>query len=237
MNDSRALLDEQMAYYRARAPEYDAWWLREGRYDHGPADNAAWHREGAEVEAALNAFLDVRKPRRALELACGTGLFTRHVAPRVETLTALDASPEVLALNCSRLRAAGVANVRHAEADLFAWEPDGHYDLVFMSFWLSHVPVERMAPFWSMVAAALAPGGCAYVIDSAHELASGAVDHPPPDAHSGVVSRKLDDGSTYRIVKVFWTPAALAERLAPLGFRAGLAQTARYFIHGPVYAA
>jgi demethylmenaquinone methyltransferase/2-methoxy-6-polyprenyl-1,4-benzoquinol methylase len=235
MIDPRTLLDEQIAYYRARAGEYDAWWLREGRYDHGEANNAAWHREGAEVEAKLAAFIEDRAPRRVLELACGTGLFTRHLAPRVETLTALDASPEVLALNRARMRAAGVSNVHHAQADLFAWQPDGHYDLVFMSFWLSHVPAERMAAFWGMVGAALAPQGCAYVIDSAHEHTSGAVDHPPPDAHSGVVTRKLDDGSTYRIVKVFWTPTTLAERLAPLRFRATLAQTARYFIHGPVY--
>ena len=24
------LIDEQVDYYRARAPEYDQWWLREG---------------------------------------------------------------------------------------------------------------------------------------------------------------------------------------------------------------
>jgi demethylmenaquinone methyltransferase/2-methoxy-6-polyprenyl-1,4-benzoquinol methylase len=237
VNDSRRLLDEQIAYYRARAAEYDAWWLREGRYNRGETDNRAWRREGAEVEAALAAFIESRKPRRALELACGTGLFTRHLAPRVETLTALDASPEVLALNGARMRAAGFANVQHAQADLFAWQPDAHYDLVFMSFWLSHVPAERMEAFWGMVGAALAPGGCAYVIDSAHEPTSGAVDHPSPDRHSGVVMRKLDDGAMYHIVKVFWTPPALAARLAPLGFRAALAQTARYFIHGPVHPA
>ena len=36
-----ALLQEQIAYYRARAGEYDQWFLREGHYDHGPELNAA----------------------------------------------------------------------------------------------------------------------------------------------------------------------------------------------------
>jgi demethylmenaquinone methyltransferase/2-methoxy-6-polyprenyl-1,4-benzoquinol methylase len=29
------ILAEQLAYYRARASEYDEWFQREGRYDHG----------------------------------------------------------------------------------------------------------------------------------------------------------------------------------------------------------
>ena len=36
------LLDEQIAYYRARAAEYDQWWLRQGRYDQGPELAARW---------------------------------------------------------------------------------------------------------------------------------------------------------------------------------------------------
>ncbi|MBS0321858.1 MAG: class I SAM-dependent methyltransferase [Proteobacteria bacterium] len=234
MERDRAILDEQIAYYRARAREYDAWWLREGRFDRGDDNNQAWHADARAVEAALAAFLDARKPARALELACGTGLFTRHLAPRVGTLTAVDAAPEVITLNRARLGALPVQPPRYVEADLFAWEPEGTYDLVFMSFWLSHVPAARMDAFWATVRRALAPGGVAYVIDSAHEVTSTAVDHPPPDAQAGVVTRKLDDGSTFRIVKMFWTPAALAARLVPLGFRADLAQTPRYFIYGPV---
>jgi demethylmenaquinone methyltransferase/2-methoxy-6-polyprenyl-1,4-benzoquinol methylase len=35
--DDRQLLDQQMAYYHARGPEYDEWFLREKRYDRGPA--------------------------------------------------------------------------------------------------------------------------------------------------------------------------------------------------------
>lgn len=225
----RSLLDDQIAYYRARAPEYDAWWFRTGRFDRGAANNAAWHAEVAIVEDAVAGMLATRRPANVLELACGTGLFTRHLAPRVDHVTAVDASPEVIAINRARVAA---PNVRYLQADLFALEPPARYDCVFMSFWLSHVPQARFDAFWSMVRRALGPAGFAYVVDSAHDPTSHAVNHPTPDRHAGIVTRRLDDGREFRIVKVFWEPAALESRLAACGFAADIAATPRYFIYG-----
>jgi demethylmenaquinone methyltransferase/2-methoxy-6-polyprenyl-1,4-benzoquinol methylase len=223
------LLDDQIAYYRARAPEYDAWWFRTGRFDRGPENNAAWHADTAIVERAVVDMLARARPSRVLELACGTGLCTRHIAPRVDRVTAVDASPEVIAINRARVTA---ANVDYVQANLFAFEPPARYDLVFMGFWLSHVPHARFDAFWAMVRRALAPGGFAYLVDSAHDPTSHAVDHPTPDKHSGAVIRRLDDGREFRIVKVFWEPATLKARLAECGFAADIAQTPRYFIYG-----
>lgn len=224
-----ALLDEQLRYYRARAGEYDDWWLRRGRYDRGAELNAAFLADAACVEATLCRHLDATHPPRAVELACGTGLFTRHLASRVNHLTAVDAAPEVLALNRERMRG---APVEYVQADLFAWRPQERYDLVFMSFWLSHVPAACFDAFWNGVARMLAPGGTAYVIDSAHEPTSTAIDHPEPSRDAGVVVRKLDDGRSFHVVKVFWEPDTLAARLAPLGWHCAFARTPRYFVHG-----
>src|SRR5689334_5611184 len=142
----RPLLDDQIAYYRARAPEYDAWWLRTGRFDRGTANNAAWHADAAQVEQAAVDMLARARPSRVLELACGTGLMTRHLAPRVAHVTAVDAAPEVIAINRGRVAA---ANVDYVQADLFEFEPPQRYDLVFMGFWLSHVPHARFDAFWA----------------------------------------------------------------------------------------
>ena len=229
--DDAALLDAQIAYYRARAAEYDAWWFRTGRFDRGAENNAAWKADVAAVEGAVADMLATTRPSTVLELACGTGLFTRHIAPRVSAVTAVDASPEVIAINRQRVAA---GNVRYVEANLFAFEPDARYDCVFMSFWLSHVPHARFAPFWSMVRRALAPGGVAYVVDSAHDPTSTAANHPTPDRHAGIVTRRLDDGREFRIVKVFYEPATLDASLRSLGFEAHIERTARYFIYGAV---
>lgn len=36
---------EQIDYYKARAPEYDEWFYRQGRYDHGDEANQRWFAE------------------------------------------------------------------------------------------------------------------------------------------------------------------------------------------------
>jgi 2-polyprenyl-3-methyl-5-hydroxy-6-metoxy-1,4-benzoquinol methylase len=223
------ILQDQIDYYRARAGEYDEWWFRRGRYDRGLEFNARWHSETGAVEAALDAWIARRRPGSVLELACGTGLFTRRIAPRVASVTAVDASPEVLAINRARVSA---ANVKYVEADLFEWRPNERYDVVFFSFWLSHVPASRFAPFWASVEAALAPNGAAYLIDSAFDPTSTAKNHDVPGREAGVVTRKLNDGREFRIVKVFWEPQSLAARLKQLHWSATLAQTPNYFIHG-----
>jgi SAM-dependent methyltransferase len=229
MRDETRLLADQVAYYRARAPEYDAWWFRTGRFDRGADNNAAWHADVAVVEQAVDAMLAAARPARILELACGTGLFTRRLAPCAEAVTAVDASPEVIAINRGRVQA---SNVRYVEADLFVWRPDARYDCVFMSFWLSHVPHARFHAFFAMVREALAPGGFAYIVDSAHDPTSTAANHPTPDRNAGIVTRKLDDGREFRIVKVFYEPPVLARRLRGVGFAARISKTPRYFISG-----
>ncbi len=74
------LLAEQIAYYRAVAPEYE---------DHailGPGED--------ELIAAIEAF---RPTGDVLELACGPGAWTERLLDYATSVTAVDASPEMLA--------------------------------------------------------------------------------------------------------------------------------------------
>jgi demethylmenaquinone methyltransferase/2-methoxy-6-polyprenyl-1,4-benzoquinol methylase len=227
------VLREQINYYRARANEYDEWFLRQGRYDHGAEENDRWHAEAAEVARALDTFLDSANGRpgaSALELAGGTGLWTQRLAGRFDHLTVVDAAPETLALNRERLGAAA-DRVDYHVADLFAWRPERRYDLVFFSFWLSHVPPERFAAFWSLVRDCLAPGGRAFLVDSRYALTSSARDHHL-EAEATSMTRRLNDGREYRVVKVFYTPERLRADLAALGWQADIRATPTYFLYG-----
>ena len=56
MGSEDEVLSEQLAYYRGRAPEYDEWWQRRGRYDRGEEETREWHRQVASVDAALRSF-------------------------------------------------------------------------------------------------------------------------------------------------------------------------------------
>lgn len=225
------MLAEQQRYYQARAPEYDAWWERSGRYDRGAAANARWFAEVAALEAALARFA----PRgNVLEFACGTGLWTRLLAQHAERVTAVDGAAEMLALNRERLRGAGSrADIEYVQADLFSWRPrPASYDVCFFAFWLSHVPESRFAQFWELVASALRPGGRVFFIDSDRNESSTASDHRLPEGDEETMRRRLDDGREFLIFKRFYEPRRLENRLAELGFAMEVRRTGEFFLHG-----
>ena len=58
---------------------------------------------------------------QALELACGTGIWTRPLLTVARHILAVDASPEMLALNRAKV---ADARVRYQLADLFTWEAE-----------------------------------------------------------------------------------------------------------------
>jgi 2-polyprenyl-3-methyl-5-hydroxy-6-metoxy-1,4-benzoquinol methylase len=226
--ETPTLLREQVAYYRARAAEYDQWWLRHGRYDRGVELNAAWFAEAAAVKAALSSF---RPAGRILELACGTGIWTEQLLPSASQITAVDASPEMLAINAARVRS---PLVRYVQSDLFEWRPtDGEqYDVIFFGFWLSHVPPERFDSFWDLVSNWIAPGGRVFFVDSRYEHTSTAMDHTLPEPSAPVLERRLNDGRQFHIYKIFYDPLQLSARLGQLGWIVHVTQTQRYFIYG-----
>jgi demethylmenaquinone methyltransferase/2-methoxy-6-polyprenyl-1,4-benzoquinol methylase len=220
------LLEEQIAYYRARSEEYDQWWFRTGRYDRGAEDNAVWFAEQEQVRAALSAF---QPTGDVLELASGTGLWTRELARFAERLTLVDTSPEVLAINAERVKHPRIERVL---ANIFEWQPPRRYDVVFFSFWLSHVPLDRFAEFWRLVERCLEPGGRAFFIDSLYDERSTARNHVLHGADATVINRKLNDGREFRIVKVFYRASELQERLAAIGWQADVRATPTYFVYG-----
>ena len=225
--DDAVLLAEQLEYYRARAREYDEWWLRQGRFDRGPDANAQWFEEAAALEQALERF---GPSGDVLELACGTGLWTRHLVGSATRLVSVDASSEVLAINRERL---GGAPVQYVQADLFEWQPaPAAYDVCFFGFWLSHVPEERFAAFWETVRTALRPGGRVFFADSARASSSTAVHDRLPAPGEDVMTRRLNDGREFRVVKRYYEPRRLEQRLAQLGWRVEVQSTGEYFIYG-----
>jgi 2-polyprenyl-3-methyl-5-hydroxy-6-metoxy-1,4-benzoquinol methylase len=229
MNDSR-LLGEQLEYYRARAGEYDEWFLREGRYDRGLDHRQAWFGEVALVETALRNEL----PRgEVLELACGTGLWTRHLADWHSRVVAIDGSPEVIAINRQRVHS---NRVEYVVADVFTWQPAALFDAVFFGFWLSHVPSDQFETFWTNVRAPLKDGGRVFFVDSLLEQSSTACDHQALN-RSGFATRRLNNGREFRIVKMFYEPADLERRLTGLGWSGWVRSSGTFFLYGSLAVA
>ena len=227
MADDDALLAEQQAFYRRRAPEYDEWWQRRGHYDRGPEATAHWRAEVVEIEAALDRF---GAAGDVLELAGGTGWWTERLARTAAQLTVVDGSSETLDLNRQRV---GRADVVYIVADLFAWEPARGFDAVFFSFWLSHVPRQRFDAFWSLVGRCLLPGGRVFLIDNRNDPGLTVADPYVFAEGDGVQRRRLNDGSEHRVVKVFYEPEELVARLQAIGWLAEI-EANTDFIFGSV---
>lgn len=200
--------------------------MRQGRYNRGPELNRQWFAEVAQVREALAAF---GPTGRVLELAGGTGLWTQSLADTAASLTVVDASPEMLALNQARLAA---HPIKYVLADLWAWRPETRYDVVFFGFWLSHVPPERFDGFWQLVRSCLAPGGRVFLADSLRSESSVAKDHRLSEGDGTTQTRRLNDGREFQIVKVFYDRSALSARLNAAGWRTALHQTPNYFLYG-----
>jgi SAM-dependent methyltransferase len=209
----RDVLSEQKRYYAERAPEYDDWWFRRGRYAFGPGEKERWDADISEVEAALDAFAP---GGTVLELAAGTGIWTRKLVQLADRVVAVDANAETLGLN--------TPEAELVQADVFEWRPAERFDLVFFSFWLSHVPEVRFDEFWALVDAALAPDGRVFLVDSGPRGDAG-------DDERQV--RQLADGREFTIIKRYWGPEQLAERVRPLGFELDMRLTgSRHFLYG-----
>jgi len=226
VNKHQKYLDEQIRYYQARAGEYDEWFLRQGRYDRGAENNRRWF---AEIEILRRALKEFKPEGEILELACGTGIWTKELLAYSERITAVDSSPEVLEINRKRT---DCDSIRYMQADIFRWKPEREFDLVFFTFWLSHVPPELFESFWQLAAIALKPGGRVFFIDSAYETSSTAIDHQLEGEEQTVVRRKLNDGREFSVVKVFYKPAELEKKLAKLGWSFEIKSSGQYFIYG-----
>jgi SAM-dependent methyltransferase len=213
MDPERKLIDEQIAYYRARAGEYDATSIPEG--DPHEAD-------AGRIRDALRALAPLG---RVLELAAGTGQWSGLLAELGDEVLVTDSSPEMLELNRSKVGER--PNVRYHLADAFALRAARTYETVFFGFFLSHVPPGRFEGFWNSLAGLLEPAGRVIFVDEGpHDDRRG---EDWIDEAAGIVRRPLLDGSVHRAVKVLWPSGDLERRLAELGWDASVTSVGPFY--------
>ena len=189
------------AYYAARAPEYDAVYLKP-------------ERQG-DLRAIEQWLPPIFAGARVLEVACGTGYWTRVIAPVAAEVLALDSAPETMAI--ARLRVPA-AHVRFVAGDAYALPRDaGRFDAAFAGFWFSHVPIARRVEFLRGLNAMLGPGARVVLLDNCQvEGSSSPVSERDAEGNTWQV-RRLGDGSMHRVLKNFPSEAELRSAVAGLG--------------------
>lgn len=219
------LLRTQMTYYDDQADGYEDQWFRRGAHDGGAEDNARWFEETAVVEAMV---ADLDASGDVLDLAAGSGVWTRLLAPRAQRLVAVDASRRMLAQNRAHY---GESHVEYVRADVFSWDTDDRFDLIVMGFFVSHVPPARFEELWARLRTWLRPAGCVWLVDerwqSGFPRAGGRSLGGPSHAH-----RRRLGGRHYTIVKLFYTPEEITAKLDALGWDADMRGTGERFYAG-----
>jgi 2-polyprenyl-3-methyl-5-hydroxy-6-metoxy-1,4-benzoquinol methylase len=205
------VLADQVDYYRRRAGEYDA---------------TAYGDVAAARGRIARLVAEMRPAGSVLEIACGTGLWTEALAGWADTLTAIDAAAETVEIARDRVRSPSVS---FEVADVFTWDPGTRFDVIFFSAWLSHVPASRFGQFWELLGGLLATNGRVLFIDE-------HVDERGKEAYVAdrdeVVERRLDDGTTFRVIKNFVDPAELEARLRRLGWECVVRRDGSDWVYG-----
>jgi SAM-dependent methyltransferase len=179
MSDNRS----REAYYDWRAPEYDDFWLQRRRYAGSPR---SW---GDEREEVLE-FIASLPPRRTLDVACGTGFITEHLAGEV---TGLDQSSRMLGIARRRLPDAALV-----QGSAFSLPfPDDAFERVFTSHFYGHLQQAERGQFLAE-AGRVAPE--LVVFDAG--------------LHGGTArgvwqERELNDGTQWLVYKRFFSPEQL----------------------------
>lgn len=175
-------------YYRDRAAEYDTIYAKPERQ----CDLAA-------LTAELPRLAEGSK---VLEIAAGTGYWTRVLSVSAASVTATDINAETL--DVARTREYAAAPVAFRVADAYRLdEVPGEFDAAFIGFFWSHVPRADLPRFLTGLRDRLGAGKRVIVLDNRYVPGSSTPISRTAVSGDTFQLRTLNDGRTYEIVKNF----------------------------------
>ena len=183
-----SLLPPVKDYYDARAPEYDEWYLGQGKF--AGVKRPDWDRDVRELELTLAGL----PPARTLDVACGTGFLTQHLAGEV---TLFDHSPRMLAIASRRLPQ---ASALRGDALGLPFGRDA-FERVFTAHFYGHLEDDERRRFLAE-ARRIAPE--LVVVDAAVRSDHGRAEWQ---------ERVLNDGACFEVYKRFFGADELVEEL------------------------
>ena len=193
------ITDQSAQFYAKSASNHDRIYDRPERQD-----------DLAEMRAHV---ADALRGHTVLELACGTGYWTRIIAEVADKVVATDINPEMIAM--AKLRALPADKVELRVADAWALPADiGDFTAVFIGFWWSHVKREEQERFLAQLKARVGKDMFVVLLDDAYVEGSSETvartDLEGNTYHIGVAP----DGERYEIPKTYPSDSALRKKLA-----------------------
>ena len=188
------------AYYARRAAEYEAIYAKPERQ--------------SDLARLRTDVADAFRGRSVIEIACGTGYWTPHIARHAARVDAFDINEETLAI--ARTKPVDPARVRFAIADAYAPPVSAtRYNAAFAGHWWSHVAKRDLPRFLHGLHRVLAPGARVVFFDNRYVAGSSTpISRTDPDGDTWQ-ARALADGSRHEVLKNFPEPAELKAAVQP----------------------
>lgn len=189
------------SYYAARAGEYDNIYLKPERQ--------------SDLRAIESWLPPLFANASVLEIACGTGYWTQFIAQTAANIVAVDSAPETLEIARRRVPQ-DKATFLVGDAYEFPAEL-GKFSAAFAGFWFSHVPRSRRQAFLQGLDAMLLPGARIVLLDNLFVKGSSTPIAETDAEGNTYQTRKLQDGSSHRVLKNFPAEAELQAAVLGIG--------------------
>ena len=202
-------------YYASRVGESDRDYLK-------PERRSDLHR----IEQLVpTLFID----QSIIELACGTGYWTRLLATAARHVLATDIGEETLAI--AARRGFDPEKVSLLQADAYDLPADcGPFEGAFAAFWWSLVPIERRNAFLAALSRRLAPGSKVVFVDDRYVEGS-STPIAGRDAQGNTWGRyRPEGGNELRVLRNYPSAAEVRLDMQRHGQVLGLLETQYYWV-------
>ncbi len=149
--------------------------------------------------------------KHVLEIACGTGYWTRHLSGSAKWITAIDLNAEMLA----EARRFPLKNVDFQRHDIYTLDQlPGTYDCILGGFIWSHIPLEKIDRFLDQMRSKTTHETPIIFWDNRY-IPGNSTPITYTDAKGNTFqNRSLNDGRTYTILKNYPDPAWIEAHLS-----------------------
>lgn len=189
-------------YYRLRATEYEKIYFRE------------IPERRQEIDDEADRLRALVAGKNVLEMACGTGYWTKVMSETAAHVTASDLWPEMVA---ETRKKPFVGPVDLLVADMFTHQfPDAAFDTVAVGFWFSHQPKQEYQKFFDIIRRPLKPGGMIWLIDNNPPAEGTMHEFVRQDEHGNSFKRRyLENGEQHVILKNYFEESDLRATFEP----------------------
>lgn len=195
--------DKTIKYYNDRAREYDKVYFR---------DN--WKRQG-EIAQLYALSRRTLAGRNVLDIACGTGFWTKIVSEKARSITGIDINPATLD---EARKKKYLCPMDFIISDFFnlPFGEDG-FDGLLATFVLSHIKRQDIGRLYKSINKTIRPGSPVFLCDN--NLICEMIPDLIWDERriNSYKKRQLENGKEYLILKNYFSREELAERLGGWG--------------------